>query len=410
MVQQPTEKHRVWGSVVIPDGERWKVCHADASIETLTGPTVAHVHGATMRQLARITASSAEYLNVRHVSGLSEVIPGPASMFMDPAIHTDIQVKRATNLGGHEVLVVYRADSVEASSEERTITRFLIRGPCLHMPKNCTEWVHEFSWHGSVTGDANVARKRAHALNFTKLRTCPDQTYYDVELVRTKDDALVTVKLMMFYRLKDVAVMLEETHDPIADFINAVTSDVIEFVAARTFEEFKLSSEQLNGLVAYQQLTSRAASIGFEVTKVVFRGYDAPGQLQKMHDAAIEQRTQLGLQRETEDQEVRLQDARLEKEEERTRRAWRMEADGKAHELQLSEAAHKAEMEKVLKEREAKIAHLQRLREVGVPADQLATYLLAVEQGPPEKLIKVVGGEGAGSGTTGSSFVQVQAS
>merc|ERR1719331_1208885 len=103
---------------------------------------------------------------------------------------------------------------------------------------------------------------------------------------------------MIFYCLKDVAVMLQETHDPIAEFINAVTSDVIEFVAPRTFEEFKLSSGRLNDLGVFPQLTSRAASIGFEVGKVVFRGYDAPQRLQKMHDDAIEQRTQLALQKE----------------------------------------------------------------------------------------------------------------
>merc|ERR1719379_2192155 len=129
---------------------------------------------------------------------------------------------------------------------------------------------------------------------------------------------------MIFYRLKDIGVMLRETHDPIADLINAVTSDVIEFVASRTFEEFKLSSERLNDIGVYKQLTSRAASIGFEVTKVVFRGYGAPQRLQKMHDDAIEQRTKLALQRETEEQEQQLQDMRLSRDEVRMRRKWQL--------------------------------------------------------------------------------------
>merc|ERR1711908_153766 len=137
------------------------------------------------------------------------------------------------------------------------------------------------------------------------------------EHVRTKDDALVTVKVMIFYRLKDIDVMLKETHDPTADFINSVSSDVIEFVASRSFEEFKAATDQLNNLSVYRQLTSRAKGIGFEVTKVVFRGYGAPQRLQKMHDDAIERRTKLGLDRETEEQERGLEDLRLHREEER---------------------------------------------------------------------------------------------
>merc|ERR1712014_371885 len=102
----------------------------------------------------------------------------------------------------------------------------------------------------------------------TKLRVCPEQTYFDVDNVRTRDDALVTVKVMIFYRLTDIDVMLRETHDPTADFINSVTSDVIEFVAGKTFEEFKTSSDNLNNISFYPQLSSRAKGIGFEVTKV----------------------------------------------------------------------------------------------------------------------------------------------
>merc|ERR1712232_373540 len=130
----------------------------------------------------------------------------------------------------------------------------------------------------------------------------------------TKDDALVTVKVMIFYRIKDIDMMLKETHDPIADFINSVTSDVIEFVSQKSFEEFKAASEKLNNLDVYQQLTTRAKGIGFEVTKVVFRGYVAPDRLQKMHDDAIERRTKLALDREHEDQAQLLLDLQLDRE------------------------------------------------------------------------------------------------
>merc|ERR1712232_696366 len=148
----------------------------------------------------------------------------------------------------------------------------------------------------------------------------------------TKDDALVTVKVMIFYRLKDIDVMLKETHDPPADFINSVSSDIIEFVAGKSFEQFKAATDQLNNLSVYQQLTSRAKGIGFEITKVVFRGYGAPQRLQKMHDDAIERRTKLALDRENEDQEQQLLDMKLKREQDRLRKRREMETETAEHE------------------------------------------------------------------------------
>lgn len=42
-----------------------------------------------------------------------------------------------------------------------------------------------------------------------------------------------------FLELIDIHRMLDQTHDPFADFINALAADVIDFVAAGSFEEFK---------------------------------------------------------------------------------------------------------------------------------------------------------------------------
>merc|ERR1712072_1375361 len=149
-----------------------------------------------------------------------------------------------------------------------------------------------------------------------------------------------------------------ETHDPIADFINSVTSDDIEFVSSSSFEEFKAASDQLNDLNVYKQLTTLAVGIGFEVTKVVFRGYGAPSRLQKMHDDAIERRTKLALERENEDQEQQMLDMRLEHEQERQRKKRQMEVEAKEHERKLQRAAHEAKQKELMEERQAQVMHL----------------------------------------------------
>merc|ERR1712139_365281 len=96
------------------------------------------------------------------------------------------------------------------------------------------------------------------------------------------------------------------------------------------------------------QLTSRAKGIGYEVTKVVFRGYGAPQRLQKMHDDAIEKRTKLVLERETEEQEQQMEDLRLQREGERLQKKQRMEKDTQAHERELQRAAHEATQQELL--------------------------------------------------------------
>merc|ERR1712151_1482471 len=139
-------------------------------------------------------------------------------------------------------------------------------------------------------------------------------------------------------------------------------SDAVEFVAGKSFEDFKASTEELNNLSSYPQLTSRAKGIGFEVTKVVFRGYGAPLRLQKMHDGAIERRTKLALERENEEQEQKMQDMKLAREEERLRKKQTMEKETKAHERELQRAAHEAQQQEILKDRQSRLEHLGNMK------------------------------------------------
>merc|ERR1719310_2565458 len=170
--------------------------------------------------------------------------------------------------------------------------------------------------------------------------------------------------------------MLKETHDPTADFINSISSDVIEFVAARSFEDFKGATDQLNDLGLYQQLTSRAKGIGFEVTKVVFRGYGAPQRLQKMHDDAIERRTKLALERDNEEQEQQLQDLKLDRENERLCKRRQMETATKTHELELQRTVHEAKQREHADKRDAHLNHVEKMKStLNMTSEQIATYL-----------------------------------
>ena len=73
------------------------------------------------------------------------------------------------------------------------------------------------------------------------------------------------------------------------------------------------NANQLNQLDAYPQLLARAETVGYRINKVVFRGYQASEKLQLMNDNAIERRTKLRLEDESERQLQLLEDMKLEK-------------------------------------------------------------------------------------------------
>ena len=101
----------------------------------------------------------------------------------------------------------------------------------------------------------------------------------------------MTVKLMIFFELVDVERMLDKTHDPMADLINAAASDTVAFCATKTYEDFLERTAELSDLAAFPTLCSRGEKIGYAINKVVFRGFHSSEALQQMHDHAIQERT-----------------------------------------------------------------------------------------------------------------------
>lgn len=87
-------------------------------------------------------------------------------------------------------------------------------------------------------------------------------------------------------------------------------------------------------------MCKRAEGIGCEIHKVVFRGFQAPEALQRMHDEAIEKRTALTLESETEEQAQYLQDFKLNKEFERAEKNQDLEKKQLVHRQHMENMRH----------------------------------------------------------------------
>lgn len=335
----------------IPTGQAVAVWDKNGTYEIIKGPRRLVTGFKRVNFLQKYVARPNQYLRITFTNGEAAHVNGPAEAFLDPIVHTEIQVLAATEIDANEAIVVYH-------DEGGAVQRHIVRGPALHFP-TADEWQHEFQWHGSQGGDHEA--KLAGALRFTKMRVIPDQMYFRVDAVRTQDEAILDVKLMIFFELVDIERMLDQTHDPVVDFINALTADIMDFTTGKPFEVFKNQVDQLNERATYRQLLERAERIGYEINKVVYRGYAANDTLQTMHDQAIEARTRLALEAETEAQAQQLADLKQVRELERQVRLREQAEATAAHERKLAELAHAAELEQLRAQQANEIEQQQAL-------------------------------------------------
>lgn len=322
---------------IVDEGQRVLMRHADGTMEVIVGPRRVWRGWSSFAPMAHHVAHPGEYLIVRYRDGRQEHLPGPAELWADPRSHEEISRQERLQLGSKEAVVVY-------TRQGEQIRRRIEYGPAQFMPQP-GEWLHTFTWHASHGGHLGV-EKVPRGLVFQKLWLMPDQMYHDVADVRTADDAVLMVRLMIFFELTDIERMLDTTHDPIGDFVNAATSDVVAFTGRFDFESFKRNVAQLNELETYRQLISRAQQCGYRINKVVYRGYGAPKPLQDMHDKAIEARTKLQLDRATEQQAQDLEDYKLGSQIARASKRRTEQTTELEHDLDMARRRQEADLQK----------------------------------------------------------------
>ncbi len=323
----------------VEDGKRALMVRPNGTMSVIVGPKRVWRGFSTFRTMQHYVAHPGEYLIVRFRDGRQEHLPGPTEVWFDPREHLEVAKHDALQIAAKEAVVVY--SKTEATGE---IARRIEYGPAQFVPAP-GEWLHTFSWHGSKGGSQGV-KKSANSLVFQKLWLMPDQMYHDVQDVRTADDAVLTIRLMIFFELLDIERMLETSHDPIGDFVNAATSDIVEFTVKHNFESFKANTDRLNELETYKQLTRRAQQCGYRINNVVYRGYGAADSLQQMHDQAIEARTRLQLERDTETQAQELENFKLESQMARAGKRRSEQTLEVEHELEMSGKRQAAEIQR----------------------------------------------------------------
>lgn len=352
----------------VKDGECLAVWDAKGDYKTYLGPQRVWLQFSRVQFMNRQVADAHQYLEIRYRSGKKEHKRGPLALFEDPVLHESVEVCSAVTVDAFETIVVYE------EGEEGEVKRNLVTGPTVFVPST-NQWLHIFKWHGTARNGADE-NMIPGALQFTKLRTIPDQFYFSGKGVRTKDDATLTVKVMVFYSIVDIELMLNTTHDPIGDFINALLADLMNFGSRETLEGFVSSASKLSELESFPVLCSRAAAIGFKIGKVVYRGYSASETLQSLSDSAIKARTEMKIAQEKQEQQDKAKDREIKAQQMRGD-AEREEARQKTmHILSLEAESHQAAIKKQKDKGMADLDFLSGLKDLGV---DLTQYLISIE-------------------------------
>ena len=383
-----SEKLKNFGFITVPEGEKYLVYERSGKLTIKEGPSRFFNFFKKVTKMNIKIAGPSEYLYIKFTNGEENHIQGPTSIYFNPLQHVLIQAYSSTTICNNEALVVYQ----EIDSK---IQRKIIYGPQQYFPQG-KEWNHQFSWHGHDNNSPNIYRKVPRGLRFTLLRLIPDQMYFDVENIRTKDDALVTINTMVFYQLVDIEKMLDNSHDPIASFINNLSADIIDFMSNRTFEDFKKETDLLNQISTYKQLVNNSKIIGYNISKIVFRGYIVNQKLQEMHNEAIEKRTRLILTKESEVENQKLEDFKLEKMLEREAAKQKLELDKAMHVEKMKKISHEEEIRQIKESNliktqynktlnDIELEKLKSLLDLGVDL----TKVIVSEKQTVEKILKI---------------------
>lgn len=353
------EGYYYFGRLVVREGEAVTIYDTNGAQSVVVGPTALRPYFSEVQVMERVTCDEQSYLVIDFLDGRKEHRRGPTYIFRDPTQYSSVTVEKAILLEANQVLVVY-------TEHEHQVTRRLVRGPEVFIPQ-ANEWLHKFSWHGTVIAGKKKGsitgmpddKKTAHAVEFTKLRQLPDQMYYTVRDLRTSDDALLTLHIMIFFELVDIERMLDATNDPIADIINAANADVMTFGANRTYEQLLSESSGLSDNANYPLLETRMDNIGYILKKVVYRGYQTSSQLQSMQEQAISARTKLRLEGDTQRHEHQNSRLRLEANEEQAVHKFSIEQKEMEHKNMLMKMKADQLLEETRAKNELELSHLK---------------------------------------------------
>ncbi len=262
--------------VVLDETRQIIVTKQDGSREIIAGPQeyfLLHEPRMHFEEMSRIVLEQNQRCHVVDEDGKETMHEGEKTVFVRPS-ETHKVVNKTILQEGTAVVVV---DEDGKRTVKQGPESFFL-GP--------REKLYTFTWTGGE-------KKEPRYLRFDTLRTTPDQMYHDVE-VRTRDQVILTIKLMIYWQVVDVEKMIKRCDDLIGAMVNIVSSSVASCFGQVTFEEAATDPERrIQGIDTFKS-QEKWAEYGVRVEQVRLRGWRcADAQIQMILDQKIQNRTKI---------------------------------------------------------------------------------------------------------------------
>eukprot|EP00931_Biecheleriopsis_adriatica_P102378 TRINITY_DN77358_c0_g1_i1.p1 TRINITY_DN77358_c0_g1~~TRINITY_DN77358_c0_g1_i1.p1 ORF type:complete len:498 (+),score=111.99 TRINITY_DN77358_c0_g1_i1:21-1514(+) len=271
---------------VVPAGDKVVVWDEHGEESSCEGPAAINVHpDASLHICPRIILDADQKVLVIDKDGCEQVLNGPCVFHAGP--RDAIREYRLVRLASNEAVCVVRQDGVRETVLGSDQPRLFL---------DPREKLHKFVLTGG--GDADGLGKQPGALTFEVLRLQPSQAYFAFP-VRTADNAVLILKLMVFMEIKrpDLFILRD---DPFAVMFNFIMAEATELVGFYSFDDFKQQPGrrlrehfESSAKAGEPVLQFFADQYGLDVSKIVLRGWMAQDpQVQKILDQAAAAQTQ----------------------------------------------------------------------------------------------------------------------
>lgn len=313
---------RMFRHYIVPVGDKVVVWDQHGEEKSYDGPAAVNVHpDANIFCCPRTVLDADQKVLVTDKEGCEQIFSGPCVFHAGP--RDRIREFRLVRLASNEAVCLVKQDGV------REIVLGSVQPRLFLDPR---EKLYRFVLTGG--GDADGLGKQPGALKFEMLRLQPSQAYFAFP-VRTSDNAVLILKLMVFMEVKhpDLFILRD---DPFAVMFNFIMAEATALVGTLSFDAFKDQPghrlQKHFGTAASSDkppLNFLSDQYGLDVSKVVLRGWEAEDrQVQQILDQAAAAQTQ----RDVERAEHALKLEQLENEREQ------LESAAKNHELKASAA------------------------------------------------------------------------
>lgn len=220
---------RMFDKVELLPGQKIQVYNPESDeVQNIDSPWLHFIHpDAIVIEYQKIILNEWEIAWLYDENWEYEEVTWPKVIYEHP--EGNLERFRRIQLSEREAVVKVQRDGKEEIVLWKDMPEIFIN-PVVEKLKNF-RWTWSWEWGPD-------SEKVPDMINFEILRLDNSQTYFSFP-VRTKDNVVVNLKLMIFYDVSSVENLVRNTHDPMCEFYNKLQATLTWEIAKQNFDDFK---------------------------------------------------------------------------------------------------------------------------------------------------------------------------